>query len=110
MRLALRWTEDGEDIILPIPTAGVVTIGRDDECDVILGDATVSRLHAEVYLRDGAPYLRHVSATNPTYLNGEIMVGEVPLHLGDELWFPVRLVHVTALNWPTSEPLTGPTP
>ena len=103
MPLALCWSEDGEDIILPIPQTGVISIGRDEDCDVILGDATVSRLHAEVYLRDGVAYLRHISTTNATYLNGEIMVGETPLSLGDELWFPVRLVHVTLLNWPTSE-------
>jgi pSer/pThr/pTyr-binding forkhead associated (FHA) protein len=103
MRLALRWTEDGEDIILPIPDVGVVSIGRDGDCDVILTDATVSRLHAQIYSRDGTPYLRHISTTNPTYLNGEIMVDETPLHLGDELWFPVRMVHVTALNWPATE-------
>ncbi|MFN2115760.1 MAG: FHA domain-containing protein [Anaerolineae bacterium] len=111
MRLALRWSEDDEEIILPIPEEGVVSIGRGDDCDVVLSDATVSRQHAEIYTRDGVTYIRHISATNPTYLNGEIMVGEKRLNLGDELWFPVRLVHVTAINWPSMhERRTSPSP
>jgi pSer/pThr/pTyr-binding forkhead associated (FHA) protein len=109
MRLALRWTDDGEDILLPLPSHGSVRIGRDDACDVVVSDITVSRVHAEILMRDGAPVVRHLSATNPTYLNGEIMVGEAPLHLGDELWVPVRVIHVTALHWPGGDP-SRPTP
>jgi|GEM_PF-5792234 pSer/pThr/pTyr-binding forkhead associated (FHA) protein len=103
MRLALHWTEAGEDIILPLPASGTVRIGRDEACDVVLADTTVSRLHAVIVIRDGMPVLRHISRTNPTYVNGKIMIGEVPLHLGDELWFPVRMIDVTAINWPSPD-------
>ena len=57
-------------------------VGRDAEFSPLssrLADNNyVSRRHAELFLRDGYLYVRHVGETNPTYVNGR------PLTTGDE--------------------------
>lgn len=82
---------------MPVPEVGALYLGRDDDCDVAFSDATISRRHAMVMGRGGRAYLRHLSTTNPTYLNGRIVVREAELVPGDELWLPVALVRVVAL-------------
>ena len=94
--LAVAWTEDGETRRVPVPPDGVLVIGRDPSCDIVLDDATVSRRHAEVVSRGDECYVRPLSATNATYVNGRIVVRETRLAAGDELWLPVRLMRVVA--------------
>jgi serine phosphatase RsbU (regulator of sigma subunit) len=60
-------------------------IGRADDCQICLRSLTVSRRHARV-IRAGMGYqLEHLSAINPTLLNGERIQGLAPLKGGDEL-------------------------
>jgi class 3 adenylate cyclase len=62
-----------------------VRIGRQPDCDVVLLDPDVSRVHAELS-RDGERVvLRHHSRTNPTARNGKPVMGEVELAHGDEI-------------------------
>ena len=62
-----------------------VRIGRQADCDVVLLDPGISRLHAEL-LRDGdRVLLRNRSQTNPTRCNGEVVEGERALGHGDEV-------------------------
>ena len=55
----------------------------------------VSRRHAEVFIKyDGCTYVRHLSATNPTYVNGERytrMGDEVRLREDDVIGFSRHL-------------------
>jgi pSer/pThr/pTyr-binding forkhead associated (FHA) protein len=99
-RVALQWTVDGQDRVLPVPPDRPITIGRDGSCDIAFDDAAVSRHHAEVFMRDEGCVVRHLSATNPTYVNGRIALGETVIGPGDVLWVPVRLVHVVAADGP----------
>lgn len=62
-----------------------IRIGRQPDCDVLLLDPDVSRLHAELS-RDGARVLlRHLSRTNPTSRNGKPISAETELAHGDEI-------------------------
>lgn len=61
-----------------------MTVGRHPKSDVLLDDVTVSRRHAELYLREGAFLVRDVGSLNGTYVNRE-RVEEVALARGDEL-------------------------
>lgn len=97
-RLALAWTCGAEERVVPVPEVGALYLGRDDDCDVAFSEVTISRRHAMVMGRGGRAYLRHLSTTNPTYLNGRIVVREAELAAGDELWLPVALVRVVALS------------
>lgn len=51
----------------------VVTIGRLDECEVVIGDRGASRRHAQIRSHDGALTLTDLGSTNGTKLNGELI-------------------------------------
>jgi len=63
------------------------TIGRDDRCDMVLGDPTVSRWHAGLR-RDGTGWLLDdLGSTNGTRLNGWRVRAWVPVRDGDLVSF-----------------------
>jgi pSer/pThr/pTyr-binding forkhead associated (FHA) protein len=63
------------------------TIGRDDRCDMVLGDPTVSRWHAGLR-REGAGWLLDdLGSTNGTRLNGWRVRAWVPVRDGDLVSF-----------------------
>jgi pSer/pThr/pTyr-binding forkhead associated (FHA) protein len=64
-----------------------LTIGRLGDNDVALDDTSVSSRHAEIVAQDGAVVLCDLESTNGTFLNGEQIRGEHPLHEGDEIYF-----------------------
>jgi hypothetical protein len=66
-------------------TAEAVTVGRSRECDVVVGEETVSRFHVELRRgKDDTWTVRDLDSTNGTWLNGA-RVHEAPLAAGDEL-------------------------
>lgn len=63
--------------------APLVSIGRRDDNLLVVPDAAVSRVHAEIR-RAGSDYLlRDLGSTAGTYLNGAPLVGEQALQPGD---------------------------
>lgn len=62
------------------------TIGRSNDCDVVLPKRQVSRYHAQIERDDGGYVLRDLNSKNGTYVNGEKVEGE-PYRLkdGDEI-------------------------
>lgn len=68
------------------PLQGVVTIGRSPDCRIVLDyDRTVGRHQCDIYLEGGEPYIRNMSQTNPTVLNGSILTDPRPLASGSTL-------------------------
>ena len=83
VRPAAAWPE------LPFPAGRELwfTIGRAGECDLVLTDTTVSRLHARLD-RDGAGWrLQDLGSTNGTRLNGWLVSSPVPVQAGDQVSF-----------------------
>ena len=72
---------------LPDLVGAHLVIGRSSSCQIVLGDDTVSRRHAELRFEDGRWLLRDLGSTNGTYVNGrwiteaEVRAGDV-IHLG----------------------------
>jgi hypothetical protein len=97
-RWALRWETITGPVTRDIPDHRVLVLGRDPTCDVAFDDGTVSRRHCELFVRDGRAWLRHLSTRNPTYVNGRIALGEMPLAGGDILAIPVLAIEVVALG------------
>ena len=59
-----------------------LTVGRDDECDLVLRDTRVSRVHAEIRRTDDGWLLVDKGSRNGTRLGGERVEGERPLAAG----------------------------
>jgi len=66
----------------PIPLEGEAkswTLGRSSQNDVAIPDASLSRHHARISLKEGIPYLEDLGSLNGTSLNGERITGPVQL-------------------------------
>lgn len=50
---------------------GATTIGRDEDCDVVIRDPTVSARHAEIVVRPETTTITNLMATNGTRVNGQ---------------------------------------
>jgi hypothetical protein len=61
------------------------TIGRSRKCDVVLGDANVSREHAEIRPRGGSWVLTDLGSTNGSAINGRKLDGPEVVRPGDEV-------------------------
>jgi hypothetical protein len=72
--LALDWSGNREELL----------VGRDDACDVVLADPTVSRRHARLLFRAGGWIVQDLESTNGTILNGR-PIGRSELRPGDRL-------------------------
>jgi len=63
---------------------GDTIAGRGANCDIFLGDVTVSREHARFCLKDGALRVQDLGSTNGTYVNGA-WADAYALSAGDEV-------------------------
>ena len=60
-------------------------LGRHRDCDIVLGDVTVSRYHTEIR-REGDGYvIQDAGSLNGTYVNRQV-VDRAVLAEGDEIW------------------------
>jgi pSer/pThr/pTyr-binding forkhead associated (FHA) protein len=62
-----------------------VTIGRDPESGVVVGDPEVSRSHARLEAEGGAVFLRDLDSRNGTFLNGRPIRSAIEIREGDEI-------------------------
>ena len=68
-----------------------ITIGRDQNCTLVLNDSYASSHHARVFPKDGAWWLEDLNSTNGTTLAGRAVHGAVVLPVG----VPVRIGQTT---------------
>lgn len=68
-----------------------ITIGRDQNCTLVLNDSYASSHHARVFPKDGAWWLEDLNSTNGTTLAGRAVHGAVELPIG----VPVRIGQTT---------------
>jgi serine phosphatase RsbU (regulator of sigma subunit) len=73
---------DGEPFVRDVAGESMV-LGRSTKADVMVNDRFLSRLHARLFLRDGAWVLEDLGSRNPTYLNGRPLGGPTAVHAGD---------------------------
>ncbi len=62
----------------------VLRIGRERQCEMVVDDESVSRLHSEIVYENDHYILRDLRSTNGTYLNEE-RITEAPLQNGDRI-------------------------
>ncbi|MGH2536602.1 MAG: FHA domain-containing protein, partial [Candidatus Promineifilaceae bacterium] len=58
-------------------------IGRDPGSDVVIGDAAVSRHHAQITYQAGRYIIEDLASTNGTFVNGRRLAGPANLRSGD---------------------------
>ncbi len=68
----------------PIEADGL-TIGRDEDCAVVLDDSNVSRFHARLVFHNAAIWVQDAGSRNGVFLNGKRVVRHKQLGPGDEL-------------------------
>jgi pSer/pThr/pTyr-binding forkhead associated (FHA) protein len=64
---------------------GSMLIGRLPECDVMIDDGLVSRMHARVSVRDDSVVVEDLHSTNGVYVNGTRITHSALLREGDRL-------------------------
>jgi hypothetical protein len=78
------WRPTGAELVAL--GSGHVTVGKASTNDIGLGsDHTVSRLHAVFERYDAGWSVRDLNSRNGTFVNGQRIWGEHPLHAGDEI-------------------------
>ncbi|MFE7334616.1 DUF1707 and FHA domain-containing protein [Streptomyces griseus] len=96
-RLRRAWqTERLPKLLLPAPGPYPLLIGRDPANGLRLNHETVSRLHAELSGQNGRWVLRDLGSTNGTCVNGQRLVGSVPVRDGDQVSFGRMSFRLTA--------------
>jgi len=77
---------------------GSVTIGRGEECDIVLPDRQVSRSHVRILREADGFYVQDLGSKNGTYVNGMPVKDRAKLQDGDEIQvaLSVRLLFVGA--------------
>ncbi len=87
--MRFRVTEDG------------LLLGREDSCDVVIPDQSVSREHARLLLHNGTVWVQDAGSRNGVYVNQKRVVRHRPMGPGDALTignheFTLELGGVTA--------------
>jgi len=69
-----------ETIVIPY-----VELGRSSNCQIRFGEewSTVSRQHAAIYFENGQVFVKNLSSTNPTLVNGTPIGSSHPIQNGD---------------------------
>lgn len=67
-----------------------LTIGRADDCDIVLPDRLVSRHHARIYWLDGHYFVEDLGSKNGTHVNGQEIHEPRQLVDGDEIQIALR--------------------
>lgn len=66
-------------------TEGGLLLGREDSCDVVLPDQSVSREHARLLLHNGTVWVQDAGSRNGVYVNQKRVVRHRPMGPGDAL-------------------------
>ena len=74
----------------PLDRGQAITIGRSDECDIMLPDRQVSRFHARVSWQEDHFQVVDLGSKNGTHVNGQGLSGPAALQDGDEIQIALR--------------------
>ena len=88
--------------IWPLRTA-LLTIGRDEGCDLRLTDPSVSRRHAQIVRQPGGYFVADLQSSNGTLLNGEPLTAPAALAAGDVLTVGVFTLRCESTSVASSE-------
>ncbi len=67
-----------------VPDEGVLNIGRDPTCSIIIDDPLISRHHCQIYISNDELLIRDLGSSNSTFVNGH-PIKEKVLRPGDDI-------------------------
>jgi hypothetical protein len=109
MGVMLVWEHPKGAVEFPLGGTATLTVGREEDADIQIGEPLVSRLHARLERRGGAWFLIDLGSTNLTRVNGAV-VHEQELRPGDEVRFArarCRFVEAEAATTPCGPAASG---
>ena len=68
-QITVEWQASGNKHTEAVNSMKTITIGRHPGCDIVLGDAHVSRRHATIFYNGDCFHLHNLSQTNPIIFN-----------------------------------------
>jgi len=77
-------------------------IGRSSKCAFVLGERSVSRVHAEVEVREGDLFVKDLKSRNGTFVDGEKIV-QAELKPGQKVHFGIVMFHLVNGEWVSEE-------
>ena len=71
LELTLNWQVHDHTHSHTVRVGQDVSLGRRDDCDIVLPFATISRRHAQIYSEGGRFFIRNLSQTNSVRVNDD---------------------------------------
>ncbi len=90
----------------PIETDGI-SLGRHRTCSIVIGDASVSRLHARVLVSKGSCWVRDEGSKAGTFVNRQRITGQHALRAGDQLQVGPAIFRLERIG-PSPDSVTAP--
>lgn len=88
--------------------SGSLLIGRLSECDLVLEDTLVSRMHARIYVSAEGVRLEDLHSTNGVYVNGDRIVQTAALNVGDHAVIGTQSLSFSEIGTDPAPPLSSP--
>jgi hypothetical protein len=88
---------------------GVTSVGRGDDNQIIIRDATVSAHHCQILVYDREVIVRESGSRNGTWVQGVAITGQMPVKSGQRIRFGVVEARLELERPPWDEPETPET-
>jgi len=85
----------------------IANVGRGEYNDLVIADPSVSTMHAKLQARDGIWIVADLGSTNGTFVDGQLIDGEVPLGPGSTIRFGEIATMFEPLDDGEAEPLAA---
>lgn len=85
VRWVLLQQFDGSQRDQQIPVVGSLALGRDDQCDIVIGSPSISSFHARIEEDADQLWIQDLDSTNGTFVNGQRIKNRFCLTDGDKV-------------------------
>jgi len=109
----LEMTDDlGRLLSFPLKSAGIITVGRNRDNDIVLADKSVSRNHCLLHVAGERVEIEDLGSANGVIVHGALVDGRTKVQGGDEIIIGENRFFLRAVNEQetTHQTFLGPVP